>query len=436
MEVFPMARLLISLVLVLLSSQAFGATYYIDPTGDNGVGSEADPFNACPTIEADNTYLWKRGTTQDIGARGLAVSGVVIGAYGTGARPILTNNGNYIFQLTTAVTTFTVQDVRLSDCTYAILVSTGGSGTYLTVDNCEIDTCANSGMSIHFAGTVEVKNSNIHDNAVDGIDFYGPGYLWAHDNVFDSIGTSGANNHDTISVQGTGLIEDNVITNQLGSDGSGIDAAHNTGSCIIRRNTLITGEGHGLGLNGDEADVATHLVTAYSNYITGFQDGAFLYNYGTYQLYNNTFKDCTRYGIRGGVNGEANLRNMSFINNIISGHETIKISMPAANGYTITSDYNCLYDSSEGADLNLYNDGTGHDTLAGWQEHGYDAHSITTAPGLTGYAIGYSSPCKDTGIALSAVTTDIVGRARAGLYDIGAFEFAQGVTATLGCGAH
>lgn len=420
-----MKKILCLFVFALLALPVWSATYYIDPDSEtNGVGSEADPFNVCPTITGNNTYLWKRGTTQDIGTRGLAVSGVVIGAYGTGNRPILTNNGNYIFQLTTAVTTFTVQDVRLSDCTYAILVSTGGSGTYLTVDNCEIDTCANSAMSIHFAGTVEVKYSSIHNNTVDGIDFYGPGYLWAHHNTFDSNGTTGDNNHDTISCQGTGLIEWNTITNQLSTSGSAIDATHNTGQCTIRYNTMITGEGHGLGLNGDEADVAAHKVTCYNNYVSGFREGAYIYNYGTYELYNNTFAACTVQGIRGGINGETNLRNMYIKNNIVSGSETIKLTLPAANGYTIECDYNCLYEST-GENLNLFVDGVGYDTLAAWKAAvAYDQHSIGDNPALTGSAIGYASPCRDAGTSMSAIfTTDITGFIRSGAWDIGAYEF-------------
>ena len=72
------------------------ATFYIDPSSaTNGVGSEVDPFNAWGSVTwtAGNTYLQKAGTTHNgtitVGTSGTSGNRITIGAYGSGARPIV-----------------------------------------------------------------------------------------------------------------------------------------------------------------------------------------------------------------------------------------------------------------------------------------------------------------------------------------------------------
>jgi hypothetical protein len=56
----------------------------------NGVGSEADPYNAWPTLASDNNYWIKRGNDENTTRVDLnGLDNVTFGAYGSGADPIL-----------------------------------------------------------------------------------------------------------------------------------------------------------------------------------------------------------------------------------------------------------------------------------------------------------------------------------------------------------
>ncbi len=97
-------------------------------------------------------------------------------------------------------------------------------------------------------------------------------------------------------------------------------------------------------------------------------------------------------------------------------------------------DYNNYYDGTSAVsiwDATTTSTGTGR-TWATWQSYGFDTHSYTTNPQLTGY-IPASTDVIDRGTNLSGLgySTDILGTTRpvGSAWDIGAFEYTNGSTA-------
>jgi hypothetical protein len=67
------------------------ATYYVDPSGPNGSGTESSPFNtfASLSLSTGDTVLLKSGTTIREQFPAITVSNLTIASYGAGAKPII-----------------------------------------------------------------------------------------------------------------------------------------------------------------------------------------------------------------------------------------------------------------------------------------------------------------------------------------------------------
>lgn len=74
---------------VIKTASNYANVVYIDPSAStNGNGSQASPFSSLPaTLQPNTAYLFRRGTTHPYVSR--VFTSVLIGAYGTGADPII-----------------------------------------------------------------------------------------------------------------------------------------------------------------------------------------------------------------------------------------------------------------------------------------------------------------------------------------------------------
>lgn len=243
------------------------ATYYIDPAAAvNGSGTEVSPYNVIPgSLSAGNSYLYKRGTTYtagagtqaiNIGQSGSAGSPIVIGAYGTGDRPVI-NGANVArgINIGTDVHHIVIEDLRITNVagstsrrgiTNATTASSGSVDTSITIQRVEIDNVltdsANDCNGIQlFGANNKVLHSHIHGIATDGLWYKGTSFEAGH-NTIELCSQDGRAAGDNVQCGGasdSGWIHDNVL------DHSNADAKqcyiHNTASAglVFERNTCI-----------------------------------------------------------------------------------------------------------------------------------------------------------------------------------------------------
>jgi len=155
-------------------------TIYIDPTySGTENGSITNPYNSWTDITFQNntTYLQKRGTTQTISAS-LYISGrtgVTIGAYGSGSRPIINNTGTGHVVIVNSSTNTLLKDLELignanSSNESAGINFSGSSPSNNTIDNCVIHEIGN-GVTGMEANNIKVLNTEIYNAKRDGIYF-------------------------------------------------------------------------------------------------------------------------------------------------------------------------------------------------------------------------------------------------------------------------
>src|SRR4030043_156615 len=124
-------------LLFLMPVLSSAATYYVDATGGNDNNDGLSPSTAWKTvtkvnneiapggrIQTSDDILFKRGETfRDLylGIRkgGTASDPLVIGAYGTGAKPIITHPGGGIYADTPSLAYITIQDLEIRDAALA-----------------------------------------------------------------------------------------------------------------------------------------------------------------------------------------------------------------------------------------------------------------------------------------------------------------------------
>lgn len=169
---------------MLLTVNAWGATYYIDPSvEDGGVGSEADPFNSFADLSlstSDDVYV-KAGSAIPDNSFTLAVSGtaedhVTIGKYGTGANPVWTiPDGQNQAIYAASKTYFDINDIDFA----------GGTADqrmiYLaTCQNFTVNRCT-------FSGTTALRGIYVYNNSASF-----DSYNWEiNDCTFSGMITSG-----------------------------------------------------------------------------------------------------------------------------------------------------------------------------------------------------------------------------------------------------
>ncbi|MCK9641514.1 MAG: hypothetical protein M0R39_16540 [Prolixibacteraceae bacterium] len=145
-------------------------------------------------------------------------------------------------------------------------------------------------------------------------------------------------------------------------------------------------------------------------YNTSSSGAHFMLTWGNY-LYNNTFDNCKgSYGAIALTNGATSVGclNTTITNNILSNCSSGVILQ---SGGSITSESNNLFYN------NTSNGSTGTNVVLG--------NPLYVNANTGQYKLQSSSPAKDAGAAISAVTTDMAGtkRPQGTAYDIGAYEY-------------
>jgi hypothetical protein len=428
------------------SNAALASTIiYIDPSANsNGTGTEASPWNGSSLIndpwQANTTYLFKRGTTYSHSNKiNVQVAGVTLGAYGTGAAPILqqtANNDNI-----NGSGSITIQDLEL----LAPLGTAGqdanqmafwpGTG-YLTVSNCKIHG-GFQGVRVMESPTLDVKitNCQIYDTWSDGlfittahslevgyctvynVNTSHPNYPDDGDNIHtDDINTIYIH-HNTLDhttqpgkfclLLGSGIvgfttnatIEYNTMTRtRTGDDNTVFYSNYAHGSNIIFRYNIV--KDALMGIQSRTYDMQIYYNT-FSN-VGVFMELSAPNDYSSnVKVWNNSIYNC---GLI--LNGYGEI--VDFRNNIV--HTVTGAAF--SGGSNITLDYNDYYNIP---------------TFGNISKGAHDLASDPLFNNITNldFTLKNGSPCIDKGTNVLNTTTDIVGDVvpAGNSVDIGSHEY-------------
>jgi len=168
-----------------LCNSVRAAVFYIDPSQTaNGTGTISNPYKSLPAISANNTYLFKAGTTYNISATiSVTADNVTFGSYGAGVKPKIYNGTN-----SRRTIEFRGRNGRLTGLSFEMYANVpngntdAGSGTgnvallwdsygvkrpySLTIDNCVI-VGGKPGIDAHGCSSVRVLNCDISNAVYD-----------------------------------------------------------------------------------------------------------------------------------------------------------------------------------------------------------------------------------------------------------------------------
>lgn len=409
----------------LLALTVGAADYYVDGNAaGGGDGSIGTPWNAIASItgvaDGDNLYF-ARGSVVT-GQLTVAWSGSasnaqsVIGAYGSGERPIIEGAGSaglYCVQMQNSTrNNIRVQDLHLRNATNSCL-RIRSTNHWWTATNLLIEGSQTAHGITLDALHVRIQNCIVRSNGTTGSDH-------------------------GIYIDTTGVAEDVILNGCTFAHNSGSGIKINSGDLaripgVVIRNCFIQTNGnHGIDDYGSDGGMV------YNNVIDGngvVSDGNAIYmasNVGTFHSRSNTIANNTILHSR-------------------PGYAAIK----AATGSVGHAVWNCIVLAAstafylEGVDADTFrasdfNDfsggtsqwtlgGTNYATIANWRTgSGMDAASIVNDPNLTSYVPQAGSPVIGAGTDLSAYfTDDFTGATRVAPWDIGAYEY-LGRSATAG----
>lgn len=481
--------ILFVLIIASTACSAFGASYYVKSSGNDLLDGLSDT-NAWQTVSKVNSYitansfspgdevLFNRGDDFSAAADvdnilvvsdpniGTALNPFTISSYGSGDLPII----NHIKVISGAA------HIRISDIqmNYNYKGSLGNSvlfliGTHdIIVDGVTIDADSyNGGATAGSYGTavrilpassrdvydITIKNSTINGSTGGG-KLRG---IW----MSDYTACAGCLAHDL-------LVENCTINDTFNLGVQCSTTVHETVyNCIYRRNTVHNVHTEtGLGCQG--------LITGWGvvgytiidgNYVDGSERWGIMIDSGASNVYvmnnvvyNNVFNIGSEGSADEGTSDDIYFYNNTSIegpttttsgfylvalaggdnyvlkNNIVvgdmGGTGTTDYFLEALYGVTnISTSNNIWYNTATGVSAFYIND-TAYANLAAFKAAGYDANGSNSNPLLDAdYSLLSSSPAINNGVNASGIfTTDKDGYTRAGLWDIGAYEFHQGGT--------
>ena len=270
-------------------------TIYVNPTAKaGGNGTSTKPYNSWSSVHfsAGNTYLQAAGTTYTsnitVTAQGSARSSITIGAYGTGAAPVVHgivafNNAVYATFSGFTVTGSTSAGMLIEGGAHNITISgdtvTGNAGIGIwigaaagggnVIQNSTITLNGSDGIAINDVGSSSAESyitaNNISNNGQHGIELDG-NYFTVSRNNTDGNGTatsgcSGIHLYASSTTDGYGnynVITDNVSVGNIDTtalDGNGIELDQWTHNNQVTGNFSYDNDGAGIVLYDSRSNV-------------------------------------------------------------------------------------------------------------------------------------------------------------------------------------
>ncbi|MCD6406118.1 MAG: right-handed parallel beta-helix repeat-containing protein, partial [Planctomycetes bacterium] len=417
--------LALTLILLALCPATLGAEYFVSTGGSNSNdGSSAHPWltiqHAVNSIAPGDVITVGDGTY--VGAK-MTSSGA------TGAPKTLRaeNNGGAILNASSPINWHNAV-IEVEGQNYWIIDGfeiDGVNNTYRGIDirvcehntvrNCHVHDTYLTGIFDGFHTYALYENNVSHDNGEHGIyHSNSEDYAVIRGNTCYSNASCGIHMNGDISMGGDGVIRHCTIEKNICYDnpsGSGINM-DGVSDSIVRNNLLYDNHGSGISLYAiDAAEGSSNNIIA-NNTVVNASDGRWALN------------------IPPSSGGQPHPTDNKVFNNIFytrhSWRGTISTHPSCLPGFEC--DYNVVMNrfSIDSGDSRI--------TLADWQGHGFDTHSIIATPAdlfvdeASGdYHLKDGSPAINIGIEVAEVTEDIEGtpRPQDGLYDIGAYEVAS-----------
>lgn len=433
-------------LVVFYTSLLFSATVYIDPgySGTTQNGNIQTPYSSWAQVSFanGNTYLQKRGTTYTTSGKIFVYqkSNITIGAYGSGARPIIISSGGSGTKVVDIgfSQNCTVSDLEIAstgNATTCILIA-GASSYNNTIDNCilrncqwgfratsgfdkikltntEIHTISDDGVFIQDVTNVEISNCNIHDvnmnwyyvghsqsqAAGDGIQLLGNcNNFIIHNNI---INRSNSGNKFNIIVNSdtpnnaTGVITHNIVTTPLSEGDGGAGIYLGAGNNILVEHNTIQGELDGIYNHTPGLKI---LGNVFQNLPVGVNS---LNSTSTIYIANNTF-----HNVRTQIKGA----NIHVVNNIFNLTQTGDVAIYKYYPYILTENTNC-YSSGQ----------PGNNSIVG------NPMFINASAG--NFRLQSTSPCINHGSATPMqYDMDNISLPQGNAPDMGAFEYSGGQT--------
>ena len=429
---------------------------YIDPSASsNGNGTKTNPWNGS-TLDgswtANTVYLFKRGTTFSRSGRfNIQVPGVTLGAYGSGARPIIETTSTSVNNIQ-GIGSLTVQDLELISPDGNVgnnLAFANTTGSYLTVTNCKMHE-GSSGIWVDYGSTMDVKitNCEIYNCWSDGIFIFQansleignchiynvntshPNYpddgdcihsddthtIWIHDNILDHSSEPGK--FCLILAMATpgfttnAMVERNIMTrSRTGTDNTITYSNYSKGSTIVYRYNKF--QNALLAIQSRTYDMQFYYNT-FSNLDLVMETNPS--SNSNQKFYNNTVYNCGQ--LISGY-GYPTTENVDFKNNIV--HTITGIAFPS-EGSNLTTDYNDYYNITSFTN----------------QSASEGPHDISNDPlfsnlGSLDFTLTSGSPCINTGTTVSSPSfpsplVDLNGNRvpnDGSAVDMGAYEFIE-----------
>lgn len=458
--------------LVCYPFTAYATTYYIDSTcSKNGDGTTTDCALSTNGPGAFNSLVYARnksvgcdvsiyqGTSYSDGNQlavnwnGTVSDKVVVNTYNKGymglAKPIIKN----AISISSAYQEY--YDIQVE--------KTGSNGIVYIYDTHDILL---SGMILDGKSTTTTPAVNIDGNTI--------GYTYnitiKDSLVHDSLGILGGKWNENVIIQDNLLyncheyciqmasttaskyssnfsIIDNTLYNlsgfSAGTPEEGIVVGWYSRDGRVERNRIkdfnnpATGGAGSVGIifdaNSDNVMAINNIITDCTNGILFLASDGAPYVYGpctNHKAYNNTLVNSKieflSWNGTDATNTGHDLKNNLFYSTTAGQNLIFVSNTEGASPATFTSDYNLFFNSTEAASNKI---GSTAYSITEWKSLGYDEHSLSQDPLLTSsYSLQSLSPAINTGVNLSGYfREDYDGYIRVGLWDIGAYEFHQGV---------
>lgn len=385
-------KLLIRVVIafILMTSVAWGETYYIRHDGTNAdpdcsessaccvgaIGNQADLAGASYITDNDIVYICDDGgdldypldfpTSGSVGnlivydghPPGQSVQTIIdiASGYTSAAR---FNNDDYI----------ELRNITVIDATVGNIYATTGSDG-IVINNVLSSSSTGHGIRVEDCSDVEVKNSTITGAAGTGLMFHDSPNLDFHDNTVTGNGTDNDANYDGMEIDGCANYEvyDSTFSSNEGTSGnSGLDinpsATPVESNGTVRGSKFLSNNIAGLTIKG-AGDHYIHNNLMYNNvsYQFYFGDNA---TGGTVYLYNNTLASpATGVNIIRMYDVFDTGATLNMQNNILYGEANYAVYYDGDDS-TIVSGYNDFYLTGETAFARAQ-DTTGNRTFANW----------------------------------------------------------------------